>query len=190
MDYNPPISADELKSEFDNLKNVFIGSDTDAKFKATEDMMLLISRYLGNNIHSLDVYPITAVLAELARMQNGGKPEFIHSQKKPSTCDSEKNTGGHPLYPLDHMHRASIVAAVDILSKNGFSVAEAVRFVAQELGRSEDQITQLRKDFNRRKPLKEAEEFKRIQLGFVFNSEHHAQIHVLALLEMVKAGTN
>lgn len=81
MDYNPPISADELKSEFDKLKNVFIGSDSDAKFKATEDMMLLISRYLGNNIHSLDIYPITAVLAELARMQNGGMPEFIHSQK-------------------------------------------------------------------------------------------------------------
>lgn len=88
------------------------------------------------------------------------------------------------------MHRASIVAAVDILSKNGYSVAAAARFVAQVLGRSEDQITQLRKDFNRREVLNEAEEFKRTQLGYVFISEHHAKIHVLALLEMVKAGTN
>jgi hypothetical protein len=34
----------------------FIGVDSDAKYKATEDMMLLISRYLGNNLHPLDVY--------------------------------------------------------------------------------------------------------------------------------------
>ena len=188
MDYNPPISADELKSEFDKLKDVFIGSDSDAKFNASAQMMVLISRYLSHNIEAIDVYPITTVLAEFARIGNGGQPEFIQSQKKLASLETEKNSGGHPIYPQDHMYRASIVAAVDILSKNGYSIAGATRFVAEELGRSAKQVKQLRADFNRRKVLEEAEEFKRTQMSFVFVSERHAKIHVMALLAMVKAG--
>ena len=62
MDYNPPISADELQIEFDRLKEVFRGDNSSAKFDASKDMMLLISRYLSNNIQSIDVEPITTVL--------------------------------------------------------------------------------------------------------------------------------
>ena len=62
MDYNPPISADELKVEFDKLKEVFRGDNSSAKFDASTVMMVLILRYLSNNIQSIDVEPITTVL--------------------------------------------------------------------------------------------------------------------------------
>ena len=44
MDYNPPISADELQIEFDRLKEVFCGDNSFAKFDALAEMMVLISR--------------------------------------------------------------------------------------------------------------------------------------------------
>ncbi len=68
MDFNPPISAEELKNEFDKLKEVFLGTDSEAKFDAASNMMVLMSRFLSNNIHALDVYPITMVLAEFERI--------------------------------------------------------------------------------------------------------------------------
>ena len=55
MDNNPPISADELQIEFDRLKEVFRGDNSFAKFEASAEMMVLISRYLSNNIQSIDV---------------------------------------------------------------------------------------------------------------------------------------
>ena len=86
------------------------------------------------------------------------------------------------------MHSASIVASVDILAKNGYSVSEAIRFVAEELGRKERTVKQLRSDFNRRQMLPEIESFKRQQSSFIFVTENDAKIHALALLAMVKAG--
>lgn len=76
MDNNPPISADELQVEFDRLKEVFRGSNSFAKFDASAEMMVLISRYLSNSIQSIDIEPITTVLAEYARIANGCKPEL------------------------------------------------------------------------------------------------------------------
>ena len=82
MDANPPISAEELKAEFDKLSEIFLGHSTDEKFNAASKMMVLISRYLSHNIQSLDTFPITTVLGEYARIASGGKPEFIKSQKE------------------------------------------------------------------------------------------------------------
>ena len=178
MDYNPPISADELKVEFDKLKEVFRGDNSSAKFDASADMMVLISRYLSNNIQSIDVEPITTVLGEYARIAEGRKPEFI----KPA-----KGRVGGAKRPIEQMDSASIVASVDILAKNGYSVSEAIRFVAEELGRKERTVKQLRSDFNRRQMLPEIESFKRQQSSFIFVTENDAKIHVLALLAMVKA---
>ena len=88
---------------------------------------------------------------------------------------------------MSQIHSASIVASVDILAKNGYSVSEATRFVAEELGRKERTVKQLRSDFNRRQMLPEIESFKRQQSSFISASEKDAKIHVLALLAMVKA---
>lgn len=73
MDINPPISAEELKNEFDKIKQVFLSADSEAKYNAAAKMIVLITRYLGNNIQSLDVYPITMVLEEFARISEGGE---------------------------------------------------------------------------------------------------------------------
>ena len=54
MDNNPPIYADELQIEFDMLEEVFRGDNSFAKFEASAEMMVLISRYLSNNIQSID----------------------------------------------------------------------------------------------------------------------------------------
>jgi len=178
MDYNPPISADELQIEFDRLKEVFLGDNSFAKFDASADMMRLISRYLSNNIESIDVEPIMTVLEEYARIANGGESEFIKSQK---------SGGGRPNKTVSQIHSASIVASVDILAKNGYSVSEAIRFMAEELGRKVRTVKQLRSDFNRRQMLPEIENFKRQQSSFTFVTENNAKIHVQALLAMVKA---
>lgn len=180
MDANPPISADELKAEFDKLKEIFLSHSTDAKFNAASEMMVLISRYLSHNIHSIDVYPITTVLAEYARIAEGGKAEFIKSQKE---------GGERPIDPSHHMNITSMVSAVDILAKYGHSVSEAIELVARVLGLKEKQVEQYRSDFNRRHMLEEAKEFKRQQTSFVFASEHDAKNYALTLLAMVKANT-
>lgn len=178
MDFNPPIYADELQIEFDRLKEVFRGDNSLAKFDASADMMRLISRYLSNNIESIDVEPIMTVLEECARIANGGEREFIKSQK---------SGGGRPNNPVGQIHSASIVASVDILAKNGYSVSEATRFVAEKLGCKERTVKQLRSDLTRRQMLPEIENFKRQQSSFIFVTANDAKIHVLALLAMVKA---
>ena len=43
MDNNPNISADELRIEFDKLKEVYRGDNSFAKFDASSEMMGLIS---------------------------------------------------------------------------------------------------------------------------------------------------
>jgi hypothetical protein len=44
MGNNPTISADELQIEFDRLKAVFRGDNSFAKFDASAEMLVLISR--------------------------------------------------------------------------------------------------------------------------------------------------
>lgn len=78
------------------------------------------------------------------------------------------------------------MASIDILAKNGCSLAEAVRFVAKKLGREAHKIENLRSDFNRRQMIPEIENFKRQQSSLNFLSEKDAKIHVQALLAMVK----
>lgn len=178
MDANPPISADELKAEFDKLSEIFLGHSADAKFNAAAEMMVLISRYLSNNIRYIDVYPINTVLAEYARIAGGGAPEFIKSQKE---------GGGRPVDISNQNHSASIVAAIDILSKYDYSVSDGLELVAKVLGRDEKKIKQLRADFNRREKHPDVEAFKRQQSSLIFSSKSHAENHVSALLAMVKA---
>ena len=179
MDANPPISADELKAEFDKLSEIFHGHSTNAKFIAASEMMVLISRYLSNNIQSLDTYPITTILGEYARIANGAKPEFIKSQKEEG--------GGRPVDITNQIHSASIVAAIDILSKYDYSVSKAIGFVARVLRREKKKIKQLRADFNRREMHPDVENFKRQQSSLIFASNSDAENHVLALLAMIKA---
>ena len=177
IDHNPPISADELKIEFDSLSRVFRGDDKSAKLNALSMMMVLISRYLSNQIPSIDVLPITVLLSEFARIANGGEPEFLKSELVGS---------GRPKNLPNQMKLASIVISIDILAKNGHSVAGAIRLIAKKLGHKEKQIKQLRADFNRRTMLPEVADFKKEQSSIAFGSKEQAYLHVEALLTMVK----
>ena len=177
IDSMPPISADELTFEFDKLKKAFCADNPSDKIDATANMLVLITRYLGNNIPLLDATPITMVLAEIAHIRNGGEPEFIKSEKK---------EGGRPKDMVNQMRAASIVISVDILAKNGYSVADAIRKIAEKLGRQDKQIKQLRADFNRRKMLPDVANFKKEQSSIAFGSKEQAYLHVESLLTMVK----
>ena len=177
IDQNPPISAGELKIEFDNLSKVFRGDDKSAKLDASSIMMVLISRYLSNQIPSIDISPITALLSEYAHIANGGEPKFL----KPEGTEI-----GRPKDLPNQMNSASIVIAIDILAKNGHSVASAIRLIAEKLGRKDKQIKQLRADFNRRKILPAVADFKKEQSSIAFGSKEQAYLHVEALLAMVK----
>ena len=177
IDHNPPISASELKVEFDKLKKVFYGDSPSDKIDATGDMLALITRYLGNNIPSFDAKPISIVLEEIAHIRNGGEPDFIKS---------EKTEGGRPKDVVNQMKTASIVVAIDIMSKNGCTVAESIGFVAKKLGYTAAQIKQLRADFNRRKMLPAVEEFKRKQTSIHYDSDTDVLAHVTTLLKQAK----
>ena len=61
-------------------------------------------------------------MGEYARIAEGRKPEFI----KPA-----KGRVGGAKRPIEQMDSASIVASVDILAKNGYSVSEAIREAIQ-----------------------------------------------------------
>jgi len=157
MDNNKPIPADELQMEIDRLKEVFRGDNSFAKFDASAKMMVLVSRYLSNNIQAIDVEPITTAWEEYARITNGGKPEFIKSQK----------SGGGRLVTLGtKCIQLALWRQWIYLQKNGYSVSEAIRFVAEKLGREAHKIKNLRSDFNRRQMLPEIENFKRQQPYF------------------------
>ena len=177
VDHNPPISANELKIEFGKLKKAFNSDSPSDKIDATADMLVLVSRYLGNNIPSFDATPISIVLGEIAHIRNCGEPDFIKS---------EKTEGGRPKDVVNQMKTASIVVAIDIMSRNGCTVAESIGFVAKKLGYKEAQIQQLRADFNRRKMLSDVEEFKKEQSSIDYNYDTDVMAHVLNLLNQAK----
>ena len=84
------------------------------------------------------------------------------------------------------MKTASIVVAIDIMSRNGCTVAESIGFVAKKLGYKEAQIQQLRADFNRRKMLSDVEEFKRKHSSIHYEHDTDVKAHVLTLLNQAK----
>ena len=51
MDAYLPISADELKDEFDKLKNVVVETNSEAKFNAAALMMLFVSSQAQKKIN-------------------------------------------------------------------------------------------------------------------------------------------
>ena len=108
--------------------------------------MVLISRYISNQVPSINITPITVLLSEYTRIENSGVPEFLKS---------EGTGGGRPKNLPNQMKPASIVISIDILAKNGYSVVDAIRQMAEKLRRQDKQIKQLRADFDRRKMLPE-----------------------------------
>jgi len=172
------ISDDELREQFDYFSSVFQSDDAYGKFSASATMLLLLSNYLSKRIDDFDVYPFTAVLQEYAFIDNGNEPTFI----KP-----EEPKKGRPQNSTVQINTASIIAAVDILSGNGYSVSDAITYVANYLGLKDSQVKDMRSNFNRRRTkLEVAKNFKRDKAKRVFPSQEAAQDFANSLLELAK----
>ena len=169
------MTDEELREKFESYTEIFKGDDASEKFNAAADMMHVMSSYLVDNVEGVDIWPITVVMAEYARINQGVSPEFI----KPVT----KNPG-RKFVPMKNMNEASIVAAIQILEKHGFKLIEAFEFAASKSKFTVSQLRQLRTDFNRRKRMPEATQYLFEQSNLKFSDPIEMQAYVLALLQM------
>ena len=174
---SPPLTDKELKEAFAFYAEIFKADDAEKKFFAASTMLLQLDGYLRNKIEGLDTSSILAVFAEYAYIQNGGEAEFIKCHKK---------RRGQPPDIVHQTNEANIVASIDILSKHGYAVHEAISFVASTLKREKQEIKQLRSDYNRRKKLSQAKDHKRQTASINFPSKEDAEKGVLVLLQWVK----
>ena len=175
MSNETPKTDEELRGKFESYKEIFKSDDANEKFNATADMMRVVSSYLSKNVEGIDIWPITMVMAEYARIGQGVLPEFIKPANK---------NAGRSFIPLKNMHEASIVAAIQILQKHGFKLIEAFEFAATKSNFTVSQLRQLRKDFNRRKRMPEATQYLFEQSNLEFASQIELENYVLALIEM------
>lgn len=173
MSLDEPITEEELRHEFSALGEIFRSAGDVDKFGASAKMMRLISRYLSSNVEGIDVSPITLLLAEYAKIQEGRKPDFI----KPAAKIVGKNFD-----PKKNMYIASISAAVTILKNNGYTVNRALIIVANLAEKSPKQIDQLRKDFSRREVWPDSRKFFIEQINLKFDSTEHAENHAKSLI--------
>jgi len=171
------ISDDELREQFDYFSSVFQSDDAYGKFTASAKMLLLLSDYLSQRIDDFDVYPFTAVVQEYAFIENGNEPTFI----KP-----EEPKKGRPQNSTVQISSASIIAAVDILSGNGYSVSDAITYAANYLGLKESQVEDMRSNFNRRPKLEVVKDFKRDEAKREFPTQQAAEVHAKSLLKLAK----
>ena len=181
------MTADELRAKFEHYRDVFKGTDAGSKYDAASAMLADISEFLGEHVESIDVWPITMVMAEYAKIGEGNAPDFLKAAKK---------TGGRARDPLKNMNDANLVAAVQVLHNDGKSLAESFEYVAARSWLNVDQLRQLRKDFRRDRRLKEAKDyiFEQSQLQFPggFAVKHVSALLVIANQshESAKTGSN
>ena len=115
------MTPDELRAKFEHYRDIFKGTDAGSKYDAASAMLADISEFLGEHVESIDVWPITMVMAEYAKIGEGNAPDFLKAAKK---------TGGRARDPLKNMNDATLVAAVQVLHNDGKSLAEAFEYVA------------------------------------------------------------
>ena len=144
------MTPDELRTKFDDYRELFLTGDSETKLIAANDMLAAISRYLYEHVDNIDVWPITMVMAEYAKIGSGGSPDFL----KPTLQQI-----GRPVDQAKNLNDANLVASVNILIKHEFSLSEALEFVAARSWLNVDQLDQLRKDFNRRRRNKEITDY-------------------------------
>jgi len=170
-----PMTDEELREKFESYTEIFKGDDASEKFNATADMMRVVSSYLSKNVEDIDIWPITMVMAEFANIAKGGQAQFIKNQ------DSKV---GRSFDPLHNMNQASLVAAMEILHRNGFKVSDAINYVADRSWLKKVQLAQLRKDYSRGKKWDVSRDWAFEESRREFNSKQEARNHVDSLLTM------
>ena len=135
IDESPSFTERELKAAFDYYSEIFNSDDVEKKMAAASTMLFQLEKFLRDRINGLDTSPIISLLEEFAQIEKGNEPKFIKSYKLGS---------GQPPDVVEQLKAADIVASVDILSKYGYSVSEATKFVALKLRRKPTHIKNLR----------------------------------------------
>ena len=176
IDESPSFTESELKAAFDYYSEIFNSDDVEKKMAAAATMLFQLEKFLRDRIDGLDTSAIISLLEEFAQIEKGNEPKFIKSYKLGR---------GQPPDVVEQLKAADVVASVDILSKYGYSVSEATKFVALKLRRKPTHIKNLRSDFNRREKLPQALERKRERARTDFSSKKDAENYVVALLKQV-----
>ncbi len=175
MNEDMPQTDQELRERFEFYKDVFKGDDAGKKLDAAADMLRILQTYIENYVPDIEVWPLTQVVAELSKIALGGEAEFIKSKEsKP----------GQPIDPLYNLQQASLIAAIEILKKNGFKLPDAFSYVEDRCWLTKKQLEQLRKDYGRRIKWEVSVDFVFAQSRIDFVSKQAALTHVDSLLTM------
>ena len=166
------MTPDELRTKFDDYREQFLTGDSEAKLFAANDMLATISRYLYEHVDNIDVWPITLVMAEYAKIGAGGSPEFLKSTEP---------KGGRPINQKKSINDTSLAVAVEIIAKHGHSVSEALEFVADQSWLNVHQLRQLKKDLSAGRKWSKAKDWYFQQLNLEF-APGEASNYVAALL--------
>ena len=175
MNEDMPQTDQELRERFAYYHEIFNGDDAGKKLDAAADMLRILQTYIENYIPDIEVWPLTQVVAELSKIALGGEAEFIKpKEKKP----------GQPIDPMYNLQQASLIAAIEILKKNGFKLSAAFSYVEDRCWLTKKQLEQLRKDYGRGIKWEVSVDFVFAQSRIDFVSEQAALAHVDNLLTL------
>lgn len=171
------MSKQTMQEKFKQFGEALSKGTSTEQLQAAENTLLELTKIFSNHYPNINPLAITLILAEFERIKGGNSPQFLLPQNK--------EAGGKYL-PLKNMRAACIVAAIDILKKNGRKLEDALNFVSFGVGLTPSQLRELRKKFYSRDRWPEAKDFFYEQL----REEHQDQAavigHVMTLLQMAE----
>ncbi|MCH1515131.1 MAG: hypothetical protein L7U52_00315 [Alphaproteobacteria bacterium] len=171
------MSQQTMQEKFKQFGEALSKGTATEQLQAAENALLELAEIFSKIYPDINPLAITLILAEFERIKEGNSPQFLLPQSK--------DAGGKYL-PLKNMRAACIVAAIDILRKNGRKLEDALNFVSFGVGLTPVQLRELRKKFYSRNRWPEAKEFFYVQL----REEHKDQAavigHVMTLLQMAE----
>jgi len=173
MNFDEPISDDELRQEFDKISDIFCNGTPEQKFNATGEMLRLMSRHFSSTVPGRDCFPLTALLSDLATIESGREPSFLKTHQ---------NVEGKNPDPRIHMYYACISAAVIILRMHGYKLVEAERYVAKIASLKPNQVRQIRSDFGHRDIIEDVHKYYVQQINLEFQTTNDAEKHIFALV--------
>lgn len=139
---NKSLTKNDIKNAFELYSTEMQGSNAHSKLNASGEMLSLLSNYLSQQISDIDTTALLILLEELANISGGNEPEFVKSNK---------SNLGRPVKLGDNIRYAAIVAAIEILTANGYSLKDAVRKATELSGYDSTRLRQIRKEFRENK---------------------------------------
>ena len=171
------MSQPTMQEKFKQFGEALSKGTSSEQLQAAENTLLELAEMFSRLYPDINPLAITLILAEFERIKVGNSPQFLLPQNK--------EAGGKYL-PLKNMRAACIVAAIDILRKNGRKLEDALNFVSFGVGLTPSQLRELRKKFYSRNRWSDAKEFFYQQLREEHQDQTSAIRHVMALIQMAE----